>query len=165
MVEHGHPRTGCQRGQHGLTYGVLVGQVGVQADGGDRGAAGGGRDDGAVAVVGHEDLVAVGERDGVQGEVGALGGVADEGDAVGVGAEVRGDPGTGLGEAVRDGVEEGVGVGVGLGAECGVDLLDGDGDRAVGAVVQVGDAGVQAEQGGPAGELLGGPVGTYRLGH
>lgn len=165
MVEHGHPRTGCQRGQHRLAHGVLVGQVRIQGHGGDRGAAGGGRDDGAVAVVGDQDLVAVGERDGVQGEVGALGGVGDEGDAVGVGAEVCGDPGTGLGEAVRDGDEEGVGVGVDLGAERGLGLLDRDGHRAEGAVVQVGDAGVEAEQGGPAGELLGGPGGTYRLGH
>lgn len=139
--------------------------MGIEGDGGDGGAAGGGRDDGAVAVVGDQDLVAVGERHGVQGEVGALGGVGDEGDPVGVGAQVRGDPGTGLGEAVRDGDEEGVGVGVYLGAERGLCLLDGDGDRAEGAVVEMGDARVQAEQGGPAGELLGGPGGTYRLGH
>ncbi|CAM5304605.1 hypothetical protein SAVIM40S_03654 [Streptomyces avidinii] len=164
MVEYGHPRTGGQRGQHGLPYGVLVRQVGIEGDGGDRGAAGGGRDDGAVAVVGDQDLVAVGERDGVEGEVGALGGVGDEGDAVGVGAEVPGDPVTGPGEAVRDGDEEGVGVGVDLGAELGLGLLDGDGHRAEGAVVQVGDAGVQAEQGGPAGELVGGSAWpTYRL--
>ncbi|GAA3113299.1 hypothetical protein GCM10020254_69570 [Streptomyces goshikiensis] len=128
-------------GQYRLAHRVLVGQARIQRHGGDGGPAGGGRDDGAVAVVGDQDLVPLGQRDGVQGQVGALGGVGDEGDAVRVGAEVRGDAGAGGRDPVRDADEEGVGVLVGLGPQRRLGLLDGDGDRAEGPVVQVGDAG------------------------
>ncbi len=170
VVEQRHLGTGRQPGQHGLAYGVLVGQVRVQRDGVDPRAAGGGRDDRAVAVVGDQDLVTVGERDGVEGEVGALGGVGDEGHAVGVGAEVPCDTGAGPGDPVRGADEEGVRIGVQLRPERGLGLLHGERYGAEGPVVEVGDLRIQPEQPGSPGEHGGGgrtqrSGGGGRVGH
>lgn len=154
VVEDGHLGARGEPGQYGFAHGVLVGQRRVDGDPDERGAAGGGLDDGAVAVVGDQDLLAVGEPQGAQGQVGALGGVGDEGHGlrVGAGGEVGGDPGTGLGHPVGGADEEGVGVGVRLLAQGPLGFLDGYRHGAEGPVVEVGDVRVQTEESGPAGE-------------
>ncbi len=103
-------------------------------------------------MVGDQDLVAGGERDGVEGDGDAFGDVGEQGEPFGVAAEGGGDLGAGPGDPVGGVVQEGVRVAFLCGAQFGLPALDGDRDGAVRAVVEVGGTRVEGEQGGAARE-------------
>jgi hypothetical protein len=104
-----------------------------------------------VFVVGHEDFVARLPGKGAEEDVDALGGVADEHEAVGAGAEKPCEFGPGcVPEGFEFVGEEADGLVFDVVLEGVLALEDGSGAAAEGAMVQEGDVGMEGpEVGGP----------------